>query len=57
MSFHGGLIGVAIAAWWFTRQKHVNEEQYAKLAAKARRRKSAGRRSASTRASATTNGS
>ena len=34
MSFHGGLIGVAIAAWWFTRQKHVNEEQYAKLAAK-----------------------
>lgn len=34
MSFHGGLIGVAIAAWWFTRQTHVNEEQYAKLAAK-----------------------
>jgi phosphatidylglycerol:prolipoprotein diacylglycerol transferase len=34
MSFHGGLIGVALAAWWFTRQKHVNEEQYAKLAAK-----------------------
>jgi phosphatidylglycerol---prolipoprotein diacylglyceryl transferase len=34
MSFHGGLIGVAIAAWWFTRQKHVNEDQYAKLAAK-----------------------
>ncbi|MCA8885710.1 MAG: prolipoprotein diacylglyceryl transferase, partial [Hyphomonadaceae bacterium] len=34
MSFHGGLIGVALAAWWFTRQTHVNEEQYAKLAAK-----------------------
>ncbi|MGQ0533787.1 MAG: prolipoprotein diacylglyceryl transferase [Caulobacteraceae bacterium] len=34
MSFHGGLIGVALAAWWFTRQKHVNEEQYQKLAAK-----------------------
>lgn len=34
MSFHGGLIGVALAAFWFSRQKHVNEEQYAKLAAK-----------------------
>jgi phosphatidylglycerol:prolipoprotein diacylglycerol transferase len=34
MSFHGGLIGVALAALWFARQKHVNEEQYAKLAAK-----------------------
>ena len=34
MSFHGGLIGVAVAAWWFTRQTHVNEEQYAKLTAK-----------------------
>ncbi len=34
MSFHGGLIGVAVAAWWFTRQTHVNEEQYEKLAAK-----------------------
>jgi prolipoprotein diacylglyceryl transferase len=34
MSFHGGLIGVILAAWWFSRQKHVNEEQYAKLAAK-----------------------
>jgi phosphatidylglycerol---prolipoprotein diacylglyceryl transferase len=34
MSFHGGLIGVALAAWWFTRQTHVNEEQYQKLAAK-----------------------
>ncbi|MGD9966804.1 MAG: prolipoprotein diacylglyceryl transferase [Hyphomonadaceae bacterium] len=34
MSFHGGLIGVAFAAWWFTKQKHVSEEQYAKLAAK-----------------------
>jgi phosphatidylglycerol:prolipoprotein diacylglycerol transferase len=34
MSFHGGLIGVAVAAIWFCRQKHVNVEQYAKLAAK-----------------------
>jgi phosphatidylglycerol---prolipoprotein diacylglyceryl transferase len=34
MSFHGGLIGVAVAAWWFSRQTHVNEEQYEKLAAK-----------------------
>jgi phosphatidylglycerol:prolipoprotein diacylglycerol transferase len=34
MSFHGGLIGVAVAAWWFARQTHVNEEQYEKLAAK-----------------------
>lgn len=34
MSFHGGFIGVVLAAWWFTRQTHVNEEQYAKLAAK-----------------------
>lgn len=34
MSFHGGLIGVAVAAWWFCRQSHVNDEQYAKLAAK-----------------------
>jgi phosphatidylglycerol:prolipoprotein diacylglycerol transferase len=34
MSFHGGLIGVAIAAWWFCQQTHVNEEQYQKLAAK-----------------------
>jgi len=32
MSFHGGLIGVALAAVWFTRQKHVNEEQFLKLA-------------------------
>ena len=34
MSFHGGLIGVALAALWFARQRHVNEDQYAKLAAK-----------------------
>lgn len=34
MAFHGGLIGVALAAFWFCRQKHVNEEHYAKLAAK-----------------------
>ncbi|HYD86664.1 MAG TPA: prolipoprotein diacylglyceryl transferase [Vitreimonas sp.] len=34
MSFHGGLIGVALAAYWFTRQKHVNEEQFAGLAKK-----------------------
>lgn len=34
MSFHGGLIGVALAALWFTRQVHVDEAQYAALAAK-----------------------
>ena len=34
MSFHGGLIGVILAAVWFTRQKHVNEEQFAALAKK-----------------------
>lgn len=34
MSFHGGLIGVAVAALWFARQKHVNEEQFAALAKK-----------------------
>lgn len=34
MSFHGGLIGVALAAWWFTRQKHVNETQFEALAKK-----------------------
>lgn len=34
MSFHGGLIGVALAAWWFTRQTHVNEDQFAALAKK-----------------------
>jgi phosphatidylglycerol:prolipoprotein diacylglycerol transferase len=34
MSFHGGFIGVAIAAIWFARQKHVNEEQFASLAKK-----------------------
>jgi len=34
MSFHGGLIGVALAAWWFTRQTHVNEEQFNTLAKK-----------------------
>jgi phosphatidylglycerol:prolipoprotein diacylglycerol transferase len=34
MSFHGGLIGVALAALWFTRQKHVNEGQFAALAKK-----------------------
>ncbi|MBC7767314.1 MAG: prolipoprotein diacylglyceryl transferase [Phycisphaerales bacterium] len=34
MSFHGGLIGVALAAFWFARQKHVNEEQFAGLAKK-----------------------
>lgn len=34
MSFHGGLIGVAIAAIWFARQKHVNEEQFASLSKK-----------------------
>lgn len=34
MSFHGGLIGVALAAVWFTRQSHVNEDQFAALAKK-----------------------
>jgi len=34
MSFHGGFLGVALAAWWFTRQTHVNEEQFASLAKK-----------------------
>ena len=34
MSFHGGLIGVAIAAIWFTRQLHVDEAQYNAQAAK-----------------------
>lgn len=34
MSFHGGLIGVALAAWWFTRQKHVDEAQFEALAKK-----------------------
>ncbi|MBL8530242.1 MAG: prolipoprotein diacylglyceryl transferase [Hyphomonadaceae bacterium] len=34
MSFHGGLIGVAVAAIWFTRQRHVNEEQLTALAKK-----------------------
>lgn len=34
MSFHGGLLGVAIAAIWFTRQLHVNEDQFKAQAAK-----------------------
>jgi phosphatidylglycerol:prolipoprotein diacylglycerol transferase len=34
MSFHGGLLGVALAAIWFTRQIHVNEEQFTALAKK-----------------------
>lgn len=34
MSFHGGLLGVAIAAIWFTRQRHVDEAQFAALAKK-----------------------
>jgi phosphatidylglycerol:prolipoprotein diacylglycerol transferase len=34
MAFHGGLIGVALAAIWFCRQSHVNEAEYDKLAAK-----------------------
>jgi phosphatidylglycerol---prolipoprotein diacylglyceryl transferase len=34
MSFHGGLIGVAVAAIWFTRQMHVNEDQFRAQAAK-----------------------
>lgn len=34
MSFHGGLLGVAIAAIWFARQLHVDEDQFAALAKK-----------------------
>ncbi len=34
MSFHGGLIGVALAAFWFSRQTHVNDAQFAALAKK-----------------------
>ncbi len=34
MSFHGGLIGVAVAAYWFTRQKHVNEDAFEAMAKK-----------------------
>lgn len=34
MSFHGGLIGVALAAYWFTRQKHVDEDAFQALAKK-----------------------
>ena len=34
MSFHGGLIGVALAAIWFTRQTHVNDDHFAALARK-----------------------
>jgi phosphatidylglycerol:prolipoprotein diacylglycerol transferase len=34
MSFHGGLLGVALAAIWFTRQLHVDEAQFASLATK-----------------------
>jgi phosphatidylglycerol:prolipoprotein diacylglycerol transferase len=34
MSFHGGLIGVAIAAIWFARQLHVDEDQFTALAKK-----------------------
>ena len=34
MSFHGGLIGVILAAIWFVSQRHVNEGQFATLAKK-----------------------
>jgi len=34
MSFHGGLIGVTLAAFWFSRQTHVNDAQFAALAKK-----------------------
>jgi prolipoprotein diacylglyceryl transferase len=34
MSFHGGLIGVAVAAIWFARQAHVNEAQFQAQASK-----------------------
>jgi phosphatidylglycerol---prolipoprotein diacylglyceryl transferase len=32
MSFHGGLIGVALATFWFTRRLHVDEDRFAILA-------------------------
>ncbi len=34
MSFHGGFIGVMLAAIWFTRQLHVDEAQFAAFAKK-----------------------
>ena len=34
MSFHGGFIGVVLAAIWFTRQLHVNEAAFTSLAQK-----------------------
>jgi phosphatidylglycerol:prolipoprotein diacylglycerol transferase len=34
MSFHGGFIGVALAAYFFTRGAHVNEPQFVTLAKK-----------------------
>ena len=34
MSFHGGLLGVALAAIWFARQLHVDEDQFVSLARK-----------------------
>jgi phosphatidylglycerol:prolipoprotein diacylglycerol transferase len=34
MSFHGGFIGVALAAYFFTRQAHVNETAFNALARK-----------------------
>jgi len=34
MSFHGGLLGVILATWWFTRQAHVNEHQFEALTKK-----------------------
>jgi len=34
MSFHGGLLGVAVAAILFARQTHINETQFAALAKK-----------------------
>jgi len=34
MSFHGGLLGVALAAFWFSRQTHINDAQFAALAKK-----------------------
>jgi phosphatidylglycerol:prolipoprotein diacylglycerol transferase len=32
MSFHGGLIGVALVTWWFTRSLHVDDDAFAKAA-------------------------
>jgi phosphatidylglycerol:prolipoprotein diacylglycerol transferase len=33
MAFHGGLIGVVVAGWWFTRHHHLNRRSVADLIA------------------------